>query len=118
MTARTSLFIACLLGAGAHVGCTVDTTAEAEDAKQEITEVPFSGDFDGKADSYGVVNLYTGVRDNAGVWEVSAWATNLFDEDAEISKMPVEVYNAEFTGYRQANVLPERAFGLTGRYNF
>ncbi len=74
--------------------------------------------FDGRADSYSVVNLYTGVRDSAGVWEASVWATNLFDEDADITKFPAEVYNAELTGYRQANIIPERAFGVTGRYNF
>jgi outer membrane receptor protein involved in Fe transport len=74
--------------------------------------------FDGKADSYGVLNLYTGVRDNAGVWEASVWATNLFDKDADITKFPAEVSNGQLTGYRQANIIPERAFGVTGRYNF
>jgi len=73
---------------------------------------------DGTTASYALFNLYAGVRDNAGVWEANVWATNLFDREAEISKTPVEVYNGQNAGYRQANVVPERAIGLTAKYNF
>lgn len=73
----------------------------------------------GTTASYGLFNLYAGVRDNAGAWEASFWATNLFDKDAEITKTPFEVDSGgQDTGYRQANVVQERAIGLTARYNF
>jgi outer membrane receptor protein involved in Fe transport len=73
---------------------------------------------DGTTSSYGVFNLYAGVRDNAGTWEASVWATNLFDKDAEITKTAEEVFEGESTGYRQADIIPERTIGITARYNF
>jgi outer membrane receptor protein involved in Fe transport len=73
---------------------------------------------DGTTSSYGVFNLYAGVRDNAGTWEASVWATNLFDKDAEITKTAEEVFEGQPTGYRQADIIPERTIGITARYNF
>jgi hypothetical protein len=59
-----------------------------------------------------------GVRDSAGTWEASVFANNVFDRDAEISKTAEEVMNGMDTGYRQADIIPERTVGLTARYNF
>jgi iron complex outermembrane recepter protein len=72
----------------------------------------------GTTGSYGLFNLYVGVRDVAGVWEASLWSTNVFDKEAEITKNSGEVQNGLPTGYRQADVVPGRAIGLTARYNF
>lgn len=73
---------------------------------------------DGTTDSYGIVNLFIGVRDAGGSWEASVWANNLFDKDAEITKTAEEVMNGIGTGYRQADIIAERTLGFTARYNF
>jgi len=72
----------------------------------------------GTTGSYATLNLFVGVRDNAGTWEASVFANNLFDRDAETTKTAEEVMNGMDTGYRQADIIPERTFGLTARYNF
>jgi outer membrane receptor protein involved in Fe transport len=72
----------------------------------------------GVTGSYGLFNLFVGVRDVAGVWEASLWASNLFDKEAELTKTAGEVEGGEFTGYRQADIVSPRAIGLTARYNF
>jgi outer membrane receptor protein involved in Fe transport len=72
----------------------------------------------GTTGSYATLNLFMGVRDNAGTWEASVFANNLFDRDAETTKTAEEVMNGMDTGYRQADIIPERTFGLTARYNF
>ena len=70
--------------------------------------------------SYGVWNLYLGVRDQQRVWEVTAWAKNLFDHEQVIrSGMPFELGGGVLTtGYSAVQLLPERQFGVTGKYNF
>ncbi|HSB95682.1 MAG TPA: TonB-dependent receptor [Spongiibacteraceae bacterium] len=68
--------------------------------------------------SYGVFNLFVGVRDINKVWEVTAWAKNLFDHQQAI------LYSAELqssgllSGYSRIQTIPERQFGITGKYNF
>lgn len=68
---------------------------------------------DGDVTSYGVVNLYAGVRSFDGLWEVSVFAKNLFNKQSEIRRRPLDDY-----GYRKVDVLPERIVGVTGKYSF
>ncbi|MBW2526328.1 MAG: hypothetical protein JRI23_19260 [Deltaproteobacteria bacterium] len=51
MTTRTTLCIASLLAALAAQGCAVEPAPDGDRVKDEVTEIPFAGDFDGKADS-------------------------------------------------------------------
>jgi len=67
---------------------------------------------DGSVPSYGVLNLYTGLRSEDDSWEVSVWAKNLLDTEAEVRRSPYE------SGYRKVEVLAERSLGLTAKYNF
>ncbi|MFT6758381.1 MAG: iron complex outermembrane receptor protein [Chitinophagales bacterium] len=73
-----------------------------------------------KFDSYGTVNLYTGVRANNGQWDVSLWAKNLLDEEALTGESQSDVYDTEASGgsYVSPTLIPERTIGLTARYNF
>lgn len=68
---------------------------------------------DGGVTSYGVFNLYAGVRSNDSNWEVGGWVKNLFGTDAEVRRYP-----EESPGYRKVEVLAERSLGLTAKYNF
>ncbi|KMS51102.1 TonB-denpendent receptor [Novosphingobium barchaimii LL02] len=47
--------------------------------------------------SYGLVNLYAGIRDSKGAWEVSLFAKNLFDTTKTLSRS-----DPLFTSYRNA----------------
>lgn len=80
---------------------------------------------------YGVMDLFIGIRDSEGAWEVSAWSKNLFDKDAlsdfggELNKNAL-IFNAPPTpptvvphgGYQTVTVIPERSFGITAKYKF
>ncbi len=87
--------------------------------------------------SYGVFNLFLGVRDPKKTWEVSVWAKNLFDKEQLIRNSPQTTFGAIAfdvvtetpfdagaanediaSGYSGVQVLPERQFGITGKYNF
>jgi iron complex outermembrane receptor protein len=88
--------------------------------------------------SYGVFNLFIGVRDVKKTWEVSVWAKNLFDHQqvtryspqATVGSIPLDVTLFEPTsvpdganpdlasGYSEVQLLPERQIGITGKYNF
>jgi iron complex outermembrane receptor protein len=89
--------------------------------------------------SYGVWNLFLGVRDPKKVWEVSVWAKNLFDKEQIIRGGGTDGISYEFrdinlipngntvpdglspdlnSNYRGVQLLPERQFGITGKYNF
>jgi len=68
---------------------------------------------DGDVTSYGVFNLYAGVRSFDGLWEVNGFAKNLFDKEAEVRRRPTDQF-----GYRKVEILPERIVGVTGKYNF
>ncbi|WP_101759837.1 TonB-dependent receptor [Oceanicoccus sp. KOV_DT_Chl] len=68
---------------------------------------------------YGVVNLYAGISDPAEKWEVSLFAKNLLDKEAQINRSPNEVgAGAVDTGYRGVNIINEQTVGITARYNF
>lgn len=68
--------------------------------------------------SYGVWNLYFGVRDQQKVWEVTAWAKNLFDHEQVITYSPEAELGGLASGYSAVQLIPERQFGITGKYNF
>lgn len=73
--------------------------------------------------SYGVFNLYLGVRGTEKTWEVSMWAKNLFDHQAttnigdQIQLGPI-AGPVIATGYHTVRIIPEREIGVTGKYNF
>lgn len=68
--------------------------------------------------SYGVFNLYLGVRDTQKVWEITGWAKNLFDHE-QVIRDSTEAQTAGFlSGYRTPQLLPERQLGVTAKYNF
>jgi iron complex outermembrane receptor protein len=68
--------------------------------------------------SYGVFNLFVGVRDPEKSWEVSAWIKNLFDHQ-QVTWRSAELQSAGLlSGYSQVQTIPERQFGITGKYNF
>jgi len=100
--------------------------------------------------SYGLWNLFVGVRDPQKTWEVSAWVKNLFNHEQVIRRSPeatlssVGLVNAPDgyigqgldgqpdiiggvpdaanpairSGYNGVQLIPERQFGVTGKYNF
>jgi len=74
--------------------------------------------------SYGVFNLFLGVRGSESTWEVSLWAKNLFDHQAATSigdeqfVSPVGFGGAIDSGYKTVHIIPEREIGVTGKYNF
>jgi iron complex outermembrane receptor protein len=68
--------------------------------------------------SYGVFNLFLGVRDPQKAWEVSAWAKNLFDHQ-QVVRIGADIQQAGFASdYQGVQVIPERQIGVTGKYNF
>jgi iron complex outermembrane receptor protein len=69
----------------------------------------------GYVGGYSTVNLYLGVRDQNNTWDVSLFAKNLFDRDAQV--MPPEIIDATTT-YLQARPNEGRIIGVTGKYNF
>mgnify|MGYP001171458889 CR=1 FL=1 len=80
-------------------------------------------------DSYGTVNLFAGIRDSEGAWEVSLFAKNLLDTTKTLTRT-----NPLFTSYRNAaagfaattytstytgvTTTVPREFGLNVRYAF
>ena len=71
-------------------------------------------------ESYNIVNLYTGLRDINGRWDVSVWAKNVLDEDEVTFHTGSDQYDLAATGgsYDQTNILLERTVGATVRFNF
>lgn len=74
-------------------------------------------------DAHNVFNLYTGLRSNDFVWDVSLWVKNLFDEEALTFQTGPDQFDVALSGveggaYTQTNVLAERIIGITARYNF
>lgn len=83
--------------------------------------------------SYGIFNVFFGVREKENQWEISVWAKNLFDHqqvtrrlaEASVGPTPVtfngtaEFPNPDLTsGYSQIQIIPERQIGISGKYNF
>lgn len=84
------------------------------------------------ADSYGVLNLYAGLRSDKRSWEVSVFARNVLDDDTVrtysddpvtetlINTNPVTraPYFPQTVEYRRFSRVGEREIGVTLRYNF
>ena len=78
-------------------------------------------------DAYALTNLYAGIRDPDGAWEVSLFAKNLFDVNRVVSRNPFVASGAVQIGrsagqinstYRTIQTLPPREFGVNVRYAF
>ncbi|GFE80635.1 hypothetical protein GCM10011487_26350 [Steroidobacter agaridevorans] len=88
-------------------------------------------------DSYATLNLYTGVRDSEGQWEVTLFAKNIFDEEVVLNSsagpqttnlstlrfgpggtIVGSASSAFASPYYSVNVLQEREIGLTLRVGF
>jgi outer membrane receptor protein involved in Fe transport len=78
----------------------------------------------GDVGGYGVTDFFVGARDQTANWEVSLWAKNLFNKEAEVKRFANEFtpagggFPALDTGYRQVSVIQDRTIGLTGKYFF
>lgn len=87
------------------------------------------------ASSYATLDVFAGVRDKQNTWELMFWVKNLFDREAVIryqdeaamgaTPVPFGIDPADMpaptefrSGYRPVQLLPERQFGITARYNF
>lgn len=64
--------------------------------------------------SYGIANLYAGIRPNDFSWEVTLFAKNLFDKVAETTINSYEVGS----DVRIVNLEDERTVGVSVSYNF
>lgn len=66
------------------------------------------------------MGLFTGLRSNEGSWGVSVWAKNLLDEDEIVYQRGPDQFDIAASGgsYNNQNVVPERSYGVTARYNF
>jgi iron complex outermembrane receptor protein len=86
-----------------------------------------------QVDAYGLVNLFLGIRDPKGMWELSLFGKNLFDVDkATTVNLPATTSYQQlspptfrttigqtFTSpYTQISTTPEREFGLNFRFSF
>ncbi len=71
-------------------------------------------------ESYEILDLFVGWRSSNYTWDVSAWAKNVFDEDAVIFQQGPDQYDIAVSGgsYTQTNTVRERIIGMTARYNF
>ncbi len=77
--------------------------------------------------SYSILNLYTGIRDQSGAWEVSAYAKNVLDTEKVLTRnsRPYDVsFNVVGVGamspvsnYRGISLTPPRELGINFRYN-
>lgn len=76
--------------------------------------------------SYALVNLFAGIRDPGGAWEVIAFANNLFNKQQVLNLDTLEArgpadaffFGARTSGYASVAYTPRREFGLSIRYAF
>lgn len=80
--------------------------------------------------SYGLLNLFTGVRDSKGAWELSLFAKNILDLNKVLTRQSraiteYQAFNGAGAGgvtvtspYAIITSTPPREFGLTLRYSF
>lgn len=77
--------------------------------------------------AYATVNLFAGLRDPEGVWDISAYVKNLFDTERVLTRN-VAAYNTPYllgrtptnaaTAYRGISMTPPRELGVTARFSF
>jgi iron complex outermembrane receptor protein len=81
------------------------------------------------ADSYQLLNLYLGVRDPSGVWEVSIYGKNVTNTERVLSRSGFTMTTPLNLGVGQTNyyggtatsgltMTPPREFGVSLRYAF
>jgi iron complex outermembrane receptor protein len=77
--------------------------------------------------SYGILNLYAGLRDHGGAWDVSLYAKNITNTERVLTRSPTAAqtpYNVGatsfngITSYRQISFTQPREFGVNVRYAF
>lgn len=76
-------------------------------------------------DDYGLLNIFTGIRDVDGGWEVSVFAKNITNTSQLISRDSLQTQSdggiVNFfgtSGYYTARYTPRRQFGMNVRYSF
>ncbi len=77
-------------------------------------------------DAYALVNLFAGVRDPQGAWEVGVYAQNIFDTERALARNATAYSltvrspgaNNINTPYRGVVYTPQREFGVTARISF
>lgn len=78
-------------------------------------------------DSYGLLNLYLGLRSRTGAWEVSIYGKNITETERVLTRdstpltTSYRVLATAATGvttYRRITVTEPREFGLNLRYSF
>jgi iron complex outermembrane receptor protein len=78
------------------------------------------------AASYGILNLYLGLRNPGGAWDVQLFARNLtntqrtltYEQSPETDPISPVSLNFGQSGYYRTSATPLREFGLTARYAF
>jgi iron complex outermembrane receptor protein len=77
--------------------------------------------------AYGILNLYAGVRDHSGAWDVSFYAKNITKTERVLSRSPTaqttpyNIGSTSVTGvttYRLITMTQPREFGINVRYAF
>lgn len=72
-----------------------------------------------RADAYGLLNVYLGVRGADSRWDVTLWAKNALDEDTVLSRgQSQSAFNVFPTGYNSVSLTREREIGVTLHYGF
>lgn len=87
-------------------------------------------------DAYGIVNLYTGIRDAGGKWELMLYGNNIFDTDRVLNRDataatasyqavdldapggPKAIGQTGVSGFRSITLTQPREFGINLRYSF
>jgi|GEM_PF-253037 len=76
-------------------------------------------------DDYGLLNIFTGIRDPDGAWEVSVFAKNITNTSQVISRDSLQTQSdggiANYfgtSGYYNVRYTPRRQFGMNVRYSF
>jgi iron complex outermembrane receptor protein len=84
-----------------------------------VRYVPPVYNFDRKQEisSFTPVDLFVGVREPGGKWELSLWSKNLFDR-AVVYPVPTAYVNGYTGGYSGINQTQRRKVGVTLRYDF
>jgi iron complex outermembrane receptor protein len=77
--------------------------------------------------SYAMVNLFAGVRDPDGGWEIGAYAKNVFDVERVLTRNATTAISgasvsapgtAPVSTYRVITMTPPREIGITARFAF
>jgi len=77
--------------------------------------------------AYALLNLYAGLRESNGAWDVGVYVKNLLEEERVLSRSPTpltttynigSVSNTGVTTYRGITFTQPREFGVTARYAF